>query len=86
MMEINDIPLLWLITVPAAGLCAVNILFFPEILPGTPLSKLFLGISAINSVICSIWFLYIYPNFFSPLRHLPQPKVRLNFSSQDTYY
>ncbi|EPE32078.1 Cytochrome P450 [Glarea lozoyensis ATCC 20868] len=73
-MGFHDIPLLYLITVPAAGLSAVNILFFPDILPGTPVSKLFIGISLLNSVVYMIWSLYIYPIFFSPLRFLPQPK------------
>ncbi|KAH8655041.1 putative P450 monooxygenase [Tricladium varicosporioides] len=67
-------PLLWLITLPSAVLCAINVVFFPQILPETPLSKLFLGISSINFSLWVFYSVFIYPFFLSPLRHLPQPK------------
>ncbi|CAK7235748.1 hypothetical protein SBRCBS47491_009401 [Sporothrix bragantina] len=35
---------------------------------------IFVGAYLVQCIAFGIWALYLYPNFFSPLRHLPQPK------------
>lgn len=55
---------------------------FPHIFPRENLSGAFLIFSAINGLMYGIWSCFIYPFFFSPLRHLPTPRtVRTTFAT-----
>ena len=49
--------------------------FWPQYLTDFPFYTIILCLTALN---LSLWVIYkveIYPNFLSPLRHLPKPKV-----------
>lgn len=67
---------MWSIPLISASLCLLNICFFPQVFPQTKLTTLFLSFLTLNTFIWAIYKVFIYPFWFSPLRHLPRPKVR----------
>ena len=64
----------------AAGEAFVLTLLVPQYLPHNPLLWTLLRTLPANFLIFAIWQIAIYPFFFSPLRHLPHPKVRHTYS------
>jgi hypothetical protein len=47
---------------------------FSDVLPEIRLPLLFLAALSINWTTWFIWYAFLWPNFFSPLRHLPTPQ------------
>jgi len=47
----------------------------PQHLPEHPFVFTFIRVLAVNTFLWAVWMIQIYPFFFSPLRHLPGPKV-----------
>ena len=70
-----NIPILPALLVLTGAECALNIFIFPYILPGTPITKLFLLLMTINSSLWAFWKIFIYPYWFSPWRHYARPKA-----------
>jgi hypothetical protein len=50
-------------------------ILFREQLPKNPLLWTLIRTWIFNHVAYIVWIMGIYPHFFSPLRHLPHPKV-----------
>ncbi|KAH7319192.1 putative P450 monooxygenase [Rhexocercosporidium sp. MPI-PUGE-AT-0058] len=63
-----------LLTLTAAGLCMLKVIFLPELLPDTKLTSLYLILASWVFFAWGVWCVVLYPKFASPLRHLPQPK------------
>ncbi|EKD18502.1 putative cytochrome P450 [Drepanopeziza brunnea f. sp. 'multigermtubi' MB_m1] len=63
-----------LLTLTSAAICMLKATFLPDLFPGIKLTTFFLLTAAVVFGSWTIWKLFIYPNFASPLRHLPQPK------------
>src|ERR1700761_3151971 len=64
--------------VTIAGVVEALILtiFFQQYLPPHPLTWSLVRALTFNWTCYLIWLMGIYPNFQSPLRHLPHPQVR----------
>jgi len=65
------------LTFAAAAESFVVLLLFRDSLPKNPLLWTLWRAILFNHVAFVVWIAGIYPYFFSPLRHLPQPKVRI---------
>lgn len=72
MAEIGVLPSLALLS---GALCMLNIFLFPQILPGKPITELFVLLMSINFSLWASWKVFIYPYWFSPFRHLARPRV-----------
>jgi hypothetical protein len=59
----------------AAGEAILITLLFREYLPKNPLLWTLIRAFIFNHVAYIVWIIGIYPYYFSPLRHLPHPKV-----------
>ncbi|KAK2627500.1 hypothetical protein QTJ16_003466 [Diplocarpon rosae] len=66
-----------LLTLTSACICLLKAVLFPELFAETKLTTLYLTTAASVFGSWVVWKLFIYPNFASPLRHLPQPKSGL---------
>ncbi|CZR55094.1 related to isotrichodermin C-15 hydroxylase (cytochrome P-450 monooxygenase CYP65A1) [Phialocephala subalpina] len=69
-----SVPTPVILALTSLSLCVLNVLVFPELLPDTKLSSLFLYVTGVLFSGWIIWMAWIYPTFYSPLRHLPKPK------------
>ncbi|KAH6711565.1 putative P450 monooxygenase [Leptodontidium sp. MPI-SDFR-AT-0119] len=63
-----------LLTLTAAGLCILKVIFLPELFPDAKLTSLYLILASGVFFAWGVWCVVLYPKFASPLRHLPQPK------------
>ncbi|KAG0647257.1 Cytochrome P450 monooxygenase FUM15 [Hyphodiscus hymeniophilus] len=54
--------------------CILNISLFPRILPGKPITELFILLGTINISLWAFYRIFIYPYWFSPWRHYARPK------------
>lgn len=59
----------------SAALCMLNIFLFPQILPGKPITELFILIIGINFSLFASYKVFIYPYWLSPFRYHTRPKV-----------
>lgn len=71
-----SVPTPVILTLTSVSLCLLNVLVFPELLSDTKFTSLFLYVTGVLFCGWMIWKVWIYPAFYSPLRHLPKPKVR----------
>ncbi|CAG8957287.1 hypothetical protein HYFRA_00010710 [Hymenoscyphus fraxineus] len=63
-----------LITVASVILGTADLLLFHRLSSGASFTQFVVVLTALNFLIWILWAGFIYPHFFSPLRHLPQPK------------
>lgn len=70
-----DVPVLHALAVLSGAMCMVNIFLFPEVLPGKPITELYILLMSLNFSLWAFYKTLIYPYWFSPFRHLARPKV-----------
>ena len=65
----------WLSTLVCGGLYMIIASIFPHQVPKIRPSTALLTFAGVNFSLWAFWKVFLYPTFFSPLRHLPSPKV-----------
>ncbi|KAF2499486.1 putative P450 monooxygenase [Lophium mytilinum] len=73
-MTASPIPIPLLLSLVSATESVLVVFVFPHALPQATLKSLFFILSVTNFGFYAVWRVFIYPFFFSPLRHLPGPK------------
>jgi hypothetical protein len=66
----------------AVAEAAVITTLFPQHLPRNPLIWTLLCALALNFGLFTVYSVFIYPFFISPLRHLPRPKVDKKYTAR----
>ncbi|KAF8851573.1 putative P450 monooxygenase [Acephala macrosclerotiorum] len=69
-----SVPTPVILALTSASLCLLNVLVFPELVSDTKFTSLFLYVTSVLFCGWIIWKAWIYPTFYSPLRHLPRPE------------
>ncbi|PBP20304.1 putative cytochrome P450 [Diplocarpon rosae] len=70
-------PIPLVLTLISACICMLKAVLLPELFAETKLTTLYLTTAASVFGSWVVWKLFVYSNFASPLRHLPQPKSGL---------
>lgn len=71
----NSVQVMWLLSLICPILYLILASLNPEIVPKARLTIIVLLSTIVNFCLWAFWQIFIYPSFFSPLRHLPRPKV-----------
>ncbi|EON65612.1 hypothetical protein W97_04850 [Coniosporium apollinis CBS 100218] len=69
-----SVPAPLLVVLLAAAQTVLVLVVFPQFLPENPFAWTFIRFISLNFGLWTIWRVFIYPFYLSPLRHLPMPK------------